>query len=157
MPAISRLRRIQTLPISREQAWAFFSDPRNLAAITPEDMGFRLLSDPPAHIYPGLILAYAVSPLPGFSTTWVSEITHVDAPGYFVDEQRLGPYRLWHHEHWLRPAPGGAAGVEVEDVVHYALPLGWAGKALAGALVKRRLEAIFRFREEALARRFGRA
>jgi ligand-binding SRPBCC domain-containing protein len=154
LPALSRFRRSQTLPITREQAWAFFSDPRNLPEITPKDMGFRVLSDPPAHVYPGLFIAYSVKPFPGFSTTWVSEITHVDAPDYFVDEQRMGPYTIWHHEHWFRPAPGG--GVEVEDIVHYALPFGWAGKTVAGAFVRRRLEAIFRFREESLSRRFNR-
>jgi ligand-binding SRPBCC domain-containing protein len=155
LPVLSRLNRIQTLPIAREQAWTFFSDPRNLAEITPKDMGFRVLSDPPARIHAGLILAYSVKPFPGFSTAWVSEITHVAAPEYFVDEQRMGPYRMWHHEHWFRQAPGG--GTVMEDVVHYALPWGWVGHAVAGAFVRRRLEAIFRFREEALTRRFGRA
>lgn len=154
MPLISRLRRTQTLPISPEQAWTFFSDPRNLADITPKDMGFRVLSEPPAHIYPGLMLAYSVRPFPGLSTIWVTEITHVRAPDYFVDEQRMGPYRLWHHEHWFRPAAGG--GVEVEDVIHYALPFGWLGKAVAGAWVGKRLEAIFRFRRTSLAERFSR-
>jgi ligand-binding SRPBCC domain-containing protein len=137
-----------------QQAWTFFSDPRNLADITPGDMGFNVLCDPPAHIYPGLMLSYSVRPFPGFSTAWVTEITHVDAPNYFVDEQRMGPYRLWHHEHRFRPVPGG---VEAEDIVHYALPFGTLGKALAGAWVRRRLDGIFRFRAEVLRNRFGTA
>lgn len=149
---VSVLRKTQFLPISPAEAWAFFSDPRNLPAITPPRMGFRILSVPPPAIYPGLILRYAVKPLPGFRTEWVSEITQVRAPEYFVDEQRSGPYRLWHHEHFLRPARGGVAA---EDLIHYALPFGGLGSLAAGGLVRRELEAIFAFRARALAERFG--
>lgn len=152
MPPVSRLHRVQTLPVALPEAWAFFSDPRNLAAITPPDMAFEILSEPPPSIHAGLILVYRVGVLPGLRTTWVTEITHVRAPEYFVDEQRMGPYRLWHHEHRFRPVPGG---VEVEDVVHYALPFGPLGRAVAGALVARRLAAIFAYRAETLRRRFG--
>jgi ligand-binding SRPBCC domain-containing protein len=154
MSSIRILNRTQYLPISVEAAWDFFSAPGNLPAITPPDLGFRVLSHPPASIYPGLMLRYSVRPLPGFRTTWVSEITHVRAPEYFVDEQRIGPYSLWHHEHRFHRSPGG---VRVEDIIHYALPFGPLGDALAGSLVLRKLEAIFAYRSEILAKRFGTA
>ena len=89
--------------------------------------------------------------MPLLMTEWVTEITAVREPEYFVDEQRAGPYRLWHHEHWFREVPGG---VEVEDIVHYTLPFGLAGRLAAGSWVSRRLEAVFAFREEALSKRF---
>jgi ligand-binding SRPBCC domain-containing protein len=155
MPLVNRLHRVQTLPIGLPQAWAFFSDPRNLADITPGDMGFRILSEPPSRIYEGLMIPYAVTPFPGIKLSWLTEITHVREPEYFVDEQRIGPYRLWHHEHRFRPSPGG--GVVVEDIIHYALPFGWPGRLAAGALVRSRLDSIFRFRAGVLAERFGEA
>lgn len=149
---VQELRASQTVPIPCSQAWEFFSDPRNLAVITPDRMGFRLLSAPPPRIHAGLFLRYSVRVLPGYRTEWVSEITQSRAPEYFVDEQRVGPYRLWHHEHFLKPVPGGTL---VEDVVHYALPFGLPGRLLAGAFVRGELETIFAFRARALRDRFG--
>lgn len=154
MPSVRVFTRTQYLPISLEAAWDFFSAPGNLPAITPPALGFRVLSDPPSVIYPGLMLRYSVRPLPGFRTAWVSEITHVRAPEYFVDEQRSGPYSIWHHEHRFHRSPGG---VRVEDIIHYALPFGRLGHALAGALVRRKLEAIFDYRAGILSERFGTA
>ena len=150
--ALERLHFTQSLPIPLDEAWAFFSDPRNLPVITPPALGFRILSHPPAAIHAGLMISYSVRPLPGLRTLWVSEITHARAPGYFVDEQRVGPYRLWHHEHHFRAAPGG--GTLVEDEIHYLLPFGFAGSWAAGWLVRRQLRAIFAFRKAALAQRF---
>ena len=148
---VSVFRKSQRIHASLSEAWDFFSDPGNLPAITPPRMAFRILSAPCPRIYPGQILRYSVTPLPGYRAEWVSEITQVRAPGYFVDEQRSGPYRIWHHEHFLRPTEGG---VEVEDLIHYELPFGRLGALLAGRLVVRELEAIFAFRARALAARF---
>jgi ligand-binding SRPBCC domain-containing protein len=153
MASVSLLRRAQTLPIPLAQAWDFFSDPRNLSVLTPPGLALKVLSIPPPAVYPGLMIRYSVRPLPGFRTTWLTEITQVRAPEFFVDEQRMGPYRLWHHEHRFRPAAGG--GVLVEDIVHYALPFGFLGSLFAGALVRRQLNAIFAFRSKVLADRFG--
>jgi ligand-binding SRPBCC domain-containing protein len=149
---VAIFRKSQLLPISLPAAWEFFSDPGNLPAITPPRMAFRILSPAPARIYAGLILRYSVSPLPGYRTEWVSEITQARAPGYFVDEQRSGPYRLWQHEHSLRPVEGG---VLVEDLIRYELPFGQVGALVAGRMVRRELEAIFAFRAQALQARFG--
>lgn len=144
------LRASQRLPIGLEEAWAFFGDPRNLARITPPDLGL-VVEGEPEPMYAGQILTYRIRPFPGARARWVTEITHVRPPQFFVDEQRLGPYRFWHHQHRLRPAAGG---VEVEDLVHYALPLDPLSRPAHPLLVAPRLDRIFRFRREALARLF---
>lgn len=144
------LEREQRLPIPLSQAWDFFSDARNLARITPPDMGFEVTSKLPGRMYAGMIITYRVRPLLGVPVTWVTEITHVDDGRLFVDEQRFGPYRFWHHQHLFREIPGG---VEVGDIVHYALPAG-AGP-MRPLLVTPRLESIFDHRRGVLAEMFG--
>ena len=96
---IYQLERTQTISLGIEACWRFFSDPRNLRKITPPEMNFRIKRDLPPAVYPGLMIEYTVSPLFGIPLTWLTEIVHVDAPHRFVDEQRVGPYRIWHHEH----------------------------------------------------------
>jgi ligand-binding SRPBCC domain-containing protein len=144
------LEREQRLPIPVARAWEFASDPRNLARITPPAMGFEVTSKLPERMYAGMIITYRVRPLLGVPVTWVTEITHVDEGRLFVDEQRFGPYRFWHHQHLFREVPGG---VEMRDIIHYALPPG-AGPARA-LLVAPRLESIFDHRREVLAEMFG--
>ncbi len=147
-----RLRAKQRLPIGLEQAWEFFSHAGNLPSITPPSLGFEVLSEVPERMYAGMIAAYRVRPFPGVRTTWVTEITHVCEPYLFVDEQRFGPYRFWHHEHHFRAVDGG---VELEDIVHYAPPPVVA--ALANAIViAPQLRRIFRYRHGVLESRFGR-
>jgi len=148
----SALREVQRLPISLPEAWSFFSDPRNLPRITPPSLGLEVTSDLPGVMYPGMIITYRVRPIPWVSVGWVTEITHVREPVLFVDEQRFGPYRFWHHEHHFREVEGG---VEMEDIVHYALPFGTIGRVFGGPLVRRRLEQIFSFRRRFLVREFG--
>lgn len=148
----SVLREVQRLPISLPEAWSFFSDPRNLSRITPPSLGLEVTSDLPGVMYPGMIITYLVRPIPWVSVGWVTEITHVREPVLFVDEQRFGPYRFWHHEHHFREVEGG---VEMEDIVHYALPFGTIGRVFGGPLVRRRLEQIFSFRRRFLVREFG--
>jgi ligand-binding SRPBCC domain-containing protein len=138
------LERTQRLPIPIDQAWDFFSNPRNLSRITPPEMGFELLTDPPARMHGGMLVIYRVRPLLKVPVTWVTEITHVEEPHRFVDEQRFGPYRFWHHLHEFR---------EIHDLVHYALRPG--GGAVRPLLVAPRLEAIFDFRSRTLEEMFG--
>ena len=102
-----RLLEDQTLPIPLREAWDFFSDPGNLPRITPPWLGFEVTSEPPPRMYPGMVLTYRVRPLLGIPVSWMTEITQVSEPEYFIDEQRFGPYRLWHHEHRFEEAPGG--------------------------------------------------
>lgn len=144
------LDRTQRLPIPLAQAWDFFSDASNLARITPPDMGFEVTSALPERMYAGMIVTYRVRPLMGIPVQWVTEITHVQEPFLFVDEQRFGPYRFWHHQHLFREVPGG---VEMRDIVHYALPPG--GGAARRWLVTPRLEQIFAHRHKVLEEKFG--
>ncbi|GIV60535.1 MAG: SRPBCC domain-containing protein [Rhodothermaceae bacterium] len=148
-----RLQALQRLPLSLDDAWAFFSRPENLRAITPPWLDFRITNTPPEVMYAGAIITYTVRPLLGVPVRWVTEITHLHAPHFFVDEQRFGPYRFWHHQHHFRPVEGG---VEVEDLVHYGLPLGPLGTLAHALLVRRQLAAIFAYRRGALESRFGR-
>jgi ligand-binding SRPBCC domain-containing protein len=145
-------RRID-IPITLKEAWGFFSNPANLTDITPPRLGFKMTSEAPERIYMGLILSYTVSPIFGLPVNWVTEITHVKEPEFFIDDQRLGPYKLWHHEHMFKETGGG---VEVHDLVHYALPLGPLGDIAHELVVKRQLRDIFDYRNEYLARKFGR-
>lgn len=146
-----RLERRQVLPAGLPAAWRFFADPANLRTITPPWLDFTITSSLPSDIYAGLIITYRIRPLAGIPCTWVSEITQVQAPHYFVDEQRSGPYRFWHHQHHLQALDSGC---EVVDIVHYGLPLGVLGRALHAVLVRRRLDEIFRFRYHALRHQF---
>jgi ligand-binding SRPBCC domain-containing protein len=133
----------QFVPAPIERCWEFFSSPANLAVITPPGMGFNITSPPETRMYPGQIITYTVKPLAGIPVQWVTEITHVKEGEYFVDEQRSGPYALWHHKHFFRETEGG---VEMTDVVHYALPFGIFGR-IALPLVRSKLHGIFAFRK----------
>lgn len=146
-----RLERVVRVRAPLERVWEFFADPRNLPEITPPWLRFRIVSPVPARMYPGLLIEYRVRPF-WWEVAWVSEITHVEDGVRFVDEQRVGPYRLWHHEHHFRRVGGQ---VEVRDLVLYALPGGRLGRRVAGRAVQHRLRAIFDYRERAVLERFG--
>lgn len=139
--------RVQTLPISLETAWDFFSDPANLPRITPPSMKLRITSPHQTATYAGQILTYSLRPLFGISMNWVTEITHVSAPEFFVDEQRFGPYRFWHHQHFFREVAGG---VEVRDLVHYLLFHDRLASLINHLIVAPRLKRIFDYRAETL-------
>ncbi len=140
------------LPISREEAWAFFSSPSNLDSITPDDLGFQITSPPEPQMYEGQIITYRVRIAPGVNMTWVTEIKSVQEGTAFVDEQRFGPYRFWHHRHSFEDVPGG---VLMRDKVHYGLPFGPFGDIAHAMFVRRKLQWIFNSRREILASRFG--
>lgn len=146
------LERIQRLPVSLEEAWEFFQSPGNLATITPDYMGFDIRSEVPKEMYPGLFIHYKVSPLLGIKMNWTTEITHVNAPHYFVDEQRVGPYAIWHHEHHFKAIEGG---VEMLDRVSYKVPFGPLGKLAHPLIVKGKLEEIFDYRFKKVEELFG--
>ncbi len=152
---MSRLRTFTTqqfLPIGIEEAWRFLSRPENLSRITPEGMGFEILGEVPEEAYPGLIVEYRVRPLFGIPIRWTTEITHVEAPYYFVDEQRSGPYAFWHHKHFLEECEGG---VMMKDLIHYRMPFGPLGDLIHPILVRPKLENIFATREKAFRNFFG--
>lgn len=148
--AFHTLHRREILPLPPSDAWEFFSNPRNLPLITPPALGFEILTGVlPPRIHAGMMIAYRVRPVAGIPLHWLTEITHVTEGEYFVDEQRSGPYAIWHHEHRFRETGGGT---EVEDLVTYRLPFGWAGALMHRLLVRRKLEAIFDFRSAAIQR-----
>lgn len=149
---IYRLHTKQKLPISIDKAWDFFSDPKNLKIITPDYMGFNTLSGDDRKMFPGQIIQYIVKPVMGIPMKWVTEITHVQDKYYFVDEQRFGPYSLWHHKHFFKEIEGG---IEMEDIVDYKLPFGILGQLLHPVLVKPKLQQIFDYRSEKLKSLFG--
>lgn len=147
------LHQTQKLPLTVQQAWDFFSSPANLKIITPDYMGFETTSKHHGDkMYSGQIITYVVKPILGIPLDWCTEITHVQEPDYFVDEQRFGPYSFWHHQHKLTEIQNG---VLMEDIVHYKLPLGFIGNMVNSLLVKRQLEDIFEFRRKKLIELFG--
>ncbi|GIV43381.1 MAG: hypothetical protein KatS3mg035_0504 [Bacteroidia bacterium] len=146
------LKTIQKLPISLEEAWKFFSSPKNLKTITPPYMGFDITSGGEEKMYAGQIITYIVKPILGIPMEWVTEITHVQEPFYFVDEQRFGPYALWHHKHFFKEIPGG---IEMQDIVHYKIPLGTFGKLINQLYIKNKLKEIFDYRYQTLEKIFG--
>ncbi len=142
----------QNLPITMEEAWDFLSNPKNLKVITPDYMGFNIQSGADIPMFAGQIIEYIVTPILGIKTKWVTEITHVVDKEYFVDEQRFGPYALWHHKHFIKKIEGG---VEMEDLLHYKLPFGVLGQLVHPFLVKPKLNEIFEYRKNKLVELFG--
>ena len=150
---IYTLRVSQWLNISMNEAWEFFSSPGNLAKITPPHMGFVITSGNSAKMFAGQIITYKVSPIPaGIKTNWVTEITHVEEQHYFVDEQRFGPYSMWHHEHHFEI---WGDRVLMTDRVSYKLPFGIFGRIAHTIFVRRQLKQIFDYREDVLKKMFG--
>lgn len=144
--AVHQYTQEQMLPADLKTVWKFFSGAGNLQAITPEYMRFRVTSGAlPEEIYPGMIITYKVSPLLGIPLFWMTEITQVQPLKMFVDEQRRGPYRMWHHQHHFEEKDGG---VMMRDIVHYELPLGILGEVANALFVKRQLNEIFEFRRK---------
>ncbi|MFW5756828.1 MAG: SRPBCC family protein [Tangfeifania sp.] len=148
-----QLHKTQKVPASLDEVWEFISSPGNLKKITPPFMGFDITSKHTGEkMYPGMIITYKVSPVFGIKMNWVTEITHVKEKEYFVDEQRSGPYSMWHHEHKIEPVKGG---VLMTDIVSYKPPLGLLGSIANSFIIKKQLDEIFDFREKALIEIFG--
>lgn len=146
------LARKQFIPVSIQEAWDFFSSPHNLAKITPSKMDFRILHiSGNGKMYAGQIIRYKIKALPFYSVNWVTEITHVHEPFYFVDDQRFGPYALWHHQHHFKAVEGGT---EMIDEVSYAIPFGWLGSFAHWLFVGREVNTIFNHRFETLEKQF---
>lgn len=149
---IYNLKVTQELPITLGEEWDFFASPSNLSKITPPHMGFKITSGTPATMYPGQIITYKVAPFPGIRTNWVTEITGVLFQKYFIDEQRYGPYSMWHHEHHFSRT---GQGVLMTDMVSYKIPGGYTGRLLLGRIIKKQLVRIFTYRKNILKDMFG--
>lgn len=146
------LKTEQNLPISLQEAWDFFSSPKNLSKITPKHMGFIITNQPSETMFEGQIITYKVSPLLGVKINWMTEITTVKDNEYFIDEQRFGPYSLWHHRHHFYEIDGG---IKMIDEVNYKLPFGFLGSVAHRLFVRKKLKSIFEYREKVLIEMFG--
>jgi ligand-binding SRPBCC domain-containing protein len=147
-----KIKQEQFLPISLDEAWDFFATPKNLNIVTPSEMVFEITSDLPDKMYEGLIITYRIRPMLNIPVNWCTEITHIREREFFVDEQRKGPYNIWHHEHHFREVDGG---VVMTDILHYDIGkwlLGWAAGSL---FVYKKVEEIFAFRYKALEKLFA--
>jgi ligand-binding SRPBCC domain-containing protein len=153
MSKVYSLKTVQKLPISLDEAWDFFSSPANLQKITPANMGFEIISKHHGEVmYAGQIIEYKVKPVLGIPLYWMTEITQVVDKHFFIDEQRFGPYSLWHHQHHFKTVDGG---VEMTDIVHYKLPFWFLGDIANTLFVKKQLNGIFDFRFKKVEELFG--
>ena len=153
MSKVYSIKAVQKIPVDIASAWAFFSNPKNLEAITPTGIYFKVISKYAGDaMYPGQIIEYRLKPLPGKTFYWMTEITHVDDKKYFVDEQRFGPYSLWHHQHHFKEITGG---IEMIDIVHYKIPYWFAGDIANSLFVRKQLRSIFNYRFTAIENKFG--
>jgi ligand-binding SRPBCC domain-containing protein len=153
MSKVYSIKTIQKIPISLDAAWDFFSSPANLKEITPDNLGFNIISQHHGDkMYAGQIIEYTVKPVLGIPLYWMTEITHVEDKKYFVDEQRYGPYSMWHHQHNFKAVEDG---VEMTDIVHYKLPFWLLGDIANTLFVKKQLKAIFDYRYKIVEHRFG--
>ncbi len=140
-----QLKTKQFVKTDMATCWDFFSDPKNLSKITPQSMGFIVRTELPDKMYEGLMIEYTVRPMLGIPMNWITEIKTVKNHSFFVDEQRKGPYRIWHHEHHFKEVDGG---VEMTDIVSYELPFGFLGRLMHPILVKNKLKEIFDYRRQ---------
>jgi ligand-binding SRPBCC domain-containing protein len=151
--AFYQFERTQKVNASKEEIWDFISSPANLKEITPAYMGFDITSKKTSEkMYEGMLISYQVKPLLGIKTNWVTEITHIKEGHSFIDEQRMGPYKMWHHQHFIEEIPNG---VLMKDIVSYIPPLGILGTIANQLIIKNKLEQIFAFRKEALDKKYG--
>ena len=153
MSKVYSIKFVQNIPVTLAQAWDYFSSPANLAEITPPSFGFIIRSQHHGKkMYPGQIIEYTVKPLLGIPLYWMTEITQVKEGEFFIDEQRFGPFKFWHHQHHFKAIEGG---VEMTDILTYGLPLGVLGNIAHAIMVGNKIKAIFTFREKKTNEMFG--
>jgi ligand-binding SRPBCC domain-containing protein len=143
---------VQYVNASLDECWSFFSSPKNLQKITPENMGFKITDFDEKNMYPGQVIQYKVSPLLGINLSWMTIITAVKDKSFFIDEQRFGPYALWHHKHFFEATENGT---KMTDIVHYALPLGFIGRIMNTLVVEKKLQQIFDYRTKTISKLFS--
>ena len=153
VPMIQHLQREQLVKRTPAEIWEFFATPRNLDTLTPPTVSFEVVGEPPERMHPGQMIEYRIGVLPGVRVRWLTEITHVREGEFFVDEQRIGPYKLWHHEHRFTPTPDGR-GVRMTDRVTYDVGWGPVGDLLHALWIRRQLATIFDYRARRVAELF---
>lgn len=143
----------QTLPITIDAAWDFFSSPKNLRKITPEKMGFQITFQSGGEkMYAGQLIKYKINIFPFVKSSWLTEITYVQKPYFFVDEQRQGPYSLWHHQHHFEEIEGGT---KMLDIISYSIPLGIIGRMMNYLFIHQQINRIFEYRKKVLSQFFN--
>jgi len=147
-----QFKRVQHLNTDIDTIWDFASSPKNLKEITPDHMLFNITSDVAEKMYPGMIVTYEVAPLLGIKLDWVTEITQVRDKSFFIDEQKVGPYQLWHHQHIFESTD---AGVSMTDIITYKPPFGILGNLLNSLFIKKQLNAIFDYRKKVMEQLFN--
>lgn len=148
-----KLEKKTIIPVNINEAWSFFSDPLNLDLLTPDDMGFQIISTELSPMYPGQIIQYIVRPFLNIPMKWTTEITQVQAPDFFIDNQITGPYSIWHHQHFFKQIDSNHT--EIKDLLHYKLPFGILGEWVHYLFVKNRVQEIFEYREKKLLHLFS--
>jgi len=151
---IHYLHRQQTIPAELPVVWEYFSEPQNLNLITPPDMNFEIIAGGDVKMYEGQLIEYRVEFIRGVRSLWLTEIAHVREGEYFVDEQRVGPYRFWYHQHHFEKTLGG---VKMTDHVAYAPPVGFLGDVVVALWIRKKLNHIFDFRYRKIEEIFGSA
>ena len=142
----------QFLSTDINTAWNFFSSAKNLATITPPELGFKILTDlDEKDIYEGMLIDYTVKPLFGIPLHWKTEIQKIEKPFMFMDKQLKGPYKIWEHTHHFTQKEGG---VFMEDEVKYQLPFGIIGQLTHSMIVRKKIERIFEYRKMILDKIF---
>ena len=143
----------QTLNCSIDDAWSFITTPSNLKKVTPKAMSFRILSDnDQTKVYPGMIIIHEVVPLLGIKMKWMTEITQCMEKKRFVDEQRVGPYKMWHHQHIIEDHE---SHVIMKDIITYIPPFGIIGRIANKVFIKKKINSIFQYRREILDKLFN--
>ena len=142
----------QKLPISQAEAWEFISSPANLKELTPVSMGMKITGDHPRKMFAGQIITYTLKPVANIPMHWMTEISHVSEPHFFVDEQRFGPYAFWHHKHFIKEVPGG---IEMTDILHYKVPFGFIGNIVNTLFIRHKIKEIFDYRFNKLEQLFN--
>ena len=149
---VHHLYQEQVIPAPVEKVWAYFCDPKNLNEITPPDMNFEILKGGDVEMFDGQLIEYRVEFMRGIRSLWLTEIAHVRDGEYFVDEQRVGPYRFWYHEHIFEKT---AIGTKMTDRVTYVVPFGILGDMVNSFWIAKRLDQIFEFRRRKIIQIFG--
>ncbi|KAF2514337.1 SRPBCC family protein [Flavobacterium foetidum] len=147
-----KIETVQHINTTIEECWDFFSSPKNLQTITLDNMSFTIQDFDEKRMYPGQIITYTLKPLLGIKISWVTEITFVKDHHYFIDVQRFGPYKLWHHKHFFEPTENG---IKMTDVVHYALPFGYLGRLMNRLIIQDKLKSIFDYRRNKVEELFN--
>lgn len=147
-----KIETVQHINSSVEECWDFFSSPKNLETITLDNMSFEIQDFDNKRMYPGQIISYTLKPLLGIKVSWVTEITVSEENHYFVDLQRFGPYKFWHHKHFFEETE---TGTKMTDVVHYALPFGYLGRLMNKLIVENKLKTIFNYRHNKIEELFN--